>query len=192
MPCCARPDLPGFQLAGEAKRDNFGFAVAGLGDMHGGDGSASADQLTAPGRGPMGITLEELLKALNKDLEWEFAAAIQYTQHAAVITGAKYESIQKELLVHAQEEIQHARMLAEQINYLGGTPTANVEKREVSPDSLEMLKQDLSGEQQAIDGYKERIAQAESLREYGLRRVLEDILIQEEEHKRDLLTVVDD
>ena len=67
-----------------------------------------------------------------------------------------------------------------------------VEKREVAKASLEMLEQDLRGEQQAIDGYKERIAQAESLREYGLRRVLEDILIQEEEHKRDLMTVIND
>jgi bacterioferritin len=140
----------------------------------------------------MGVTLEELLKALNKDLEWEYAAAIQYVQHAAVLTGAKYESIQKELLVHAQEEMQHATMLSEQIDYLGGVPTVGVEKREVSSDSLEMLQQDLRGEQHAIDSYKERIAQAEALREYGLRRVLEDILIQEEEHKRDLLSVTED
>jgi bacterioferritin len=138
------------------------------------------------------IKLEDLLRALNKDLEWEYAAAIQYVQHAARITGAKYESIQKELLVHAQEEMQHAVMLAEQIDYLGGVPSVEVEKREISDDTLEMLKQDLRGEQHAIDSYKERIGQAESLREYGLRRVLEDILIQGEEHKRDLLTVVDD
>lgn len=139
----------------------------------------------------MEITLEKLLEALNKDLEWEYAAAIRYTHHAAVITGAQYESIQKELLLHAQEEMEHARMLAEQIDYLGGTPTVDVEKREVSSDAQEMLRQDLRAEQHAIDRYKERIAQAESLREYGLRRVLEDILIQEEEHKRDLLTVVE-
>lgn len=140
----------------------------------------------------MAITLEKLLKALNKDLEWEYAAAIQYVQHAAVLTGAKYESIQKELLVHAQEEMQHATMLSEQIDYLGGVPTVDVEKREVSSDSLEMLRQDLRGEQHAIDSYKKRIAQAEALREYGLRRVLEDILIQEEEHKRDLMSVTED
>ena len=140
----------------------------------------------------MGSTLEDLLRDLNGDLAWEYAAAVRYTQHAAVITGAKYESIQRELLVHAREELQHATMLAEQINYLGGTPTVNVEVRDVSSDSLEMLKQNLRGEQHAIDRYKERIAQAEALREYGLRRVLEDILIQEEEHKRDLLTVIDD
>ena len=108
-----------------------------------------------------------------------------------MITGAQYESISKELVIHSQEEMQHALMVSEQIDFLGGTPTTEVEKREVSEKSLAMLKQDLAGEQLAIDRYKERIAQAEELREYGLRRVLEDILIQEEEHKRDLLTVVE-
>ena len=62
----------------------------------------------------------------------------------------------------------------------------DVEKREVSADNLEMLKQDLWGEDNAITRYRKRIGQAEALKEYGLRRVLEDILIQEEEHKRDI------
>jgi len=140
----------------------------------------------------MTITKDKLLEQLNKDLEWEYAAAIQYVQHASVISGAKYESIQKELIIHSQEEMQHAVMLSEQIDFLGGTPTVDVERRDVSKDALEMLRQDLWGEDNAIDRYKERIAQAEQLREYGLRRVVEDILIQEEEHKRDLLTVIED
>jgi bacterioferritin len=131
-----------------------------------------------------------LIEELNKDLEWEYAAAIQYIQHASVIAGAQYESIQKELLIHAQEEAQHAVMVSEQICFLGGVPTVDVEQREISPDSLAMLKQDLKGEENAIVRYKKRIAQAERLQEYGLRRVIEDILIQEEEHKRDLLTVI--
>jgi bacterioferritin len=66
----------------------------------------------------------------------------------------------------------------------------DVERREVSPDSKKMLEQDLWGEDNAITRYKERIGQAEALKEYGLRRALEDILIMEEEHKRDLLTVL--
>ncbi len=140
----------------------------------------------------MAITREKLIEELNKDLEWEYAAAIQYVQHAACITGAKYESIQKELLIHSQEEMQHAVSLSDQISFLGGTPTVNVEKRETSNKSLEMLKQDLAGEEYAIKRYRERIAQAEELKEYGLRRALEDILIVEEEHKRDLLTVIEE
>ncbi|TAN71171.1 MAG: ferritin-like domain-containing protein [Gallionella sp.] len=134
----------------------------------------------------MKITTKKLLSELNKDLEWEYAAAVQYVQHAATINGAQFDSIQKELLIHAQEEMQHAVMLSEQIAFLGGVPTVDVEKREISADSLEMLKQDLWGENNAIARYKKRIGEAEELKEYGLRRVLEDILIQEEEHKRDI------
>ncbi|MDO9010948.1 MAG: ferritin-like domain-containing protein [Gallionella sp.] len=134
----------------------------------------------------MKITMKKLLSELNKDLEWEYAAAIQYVQHAATINGAQFDSIQKELLIHAQEEMQHAVMLSEQIDFLGGVPTVDVEKRGISTNSLEMLRQDLAGEENAIMRYKERIGQAETLKEYGLRRVLEDILIQEEEHKRDI------
>ncbi len=140
----------------------------------------------------MAVSKEELIKKLNKDLEWEYAAAVQYIQHAAVLTGPKYTDIQKELVVHANEEIAHAISLAEQIDFLGGVPTVNVEKREVSSDAVEMLKQDLKGERYAIESYKERIGEAESLREYGLRRILEDILIQEEEHSRDISAALED
>src|SRR3972149_11091402 len=128
----------------------------------------------------MPVTKKALLEELNKDLEWEYAAAIQYVQHASAMTGAQYESIQKELVIHSQEEMQHALMLSEQIDFLGGTPTVDVEQRQTAKDTLQMLKQDLAGEELAISRYKKRIAQAESLKEYGLRRILEDILIQEE------------
>ncbi len=138
----------------------------------------------------MKITIKKLLLELNKDLEWEYAAAIQYVQHATTINGSQFDSIQKELLIHAQEEMQHAVMLSEQIDFLGGVPSVEVEKREISSDSVQMLEQDLWGENNAITRYKKRIGQAEELKEYGLRRVLEDILIQEEEHKRDIANVL--
>lgn len=134
----------------------------------------------------MSISREQLIAELNKDLEWEYAAAVQYVQHAAALTGAQYDAIKKELVIHSQEEMQHAVMLAEQIDFLGGVPTVDIERRDIAADAREMLKQDLWGEDNAISRYKERIAQAEALQEYGLRRVIEDILIQEEEHKRDL------
>lgn len=139
----------------------------------------------------MPITKDELIKLLNKDLEWEFAAAIQYVQHAAVMTGPQYDSIIKELVVHATEEMQHAVNLAEQIDYLGGVPTVKIEEIKVSGDSKTMLEQDLAGEKHAVERYMERIGQAEQLKLYGLRRALEDILIMEEEHQRDLETALD-
>ena len=137
------------------------------------------------------VTKKKLLQLLNKDLEWEFAAAVQYIQHSATLTGAQYESIIKELVIHSTEEMQHALALSEQIDYLGGVPTVNIEERAISDDSFEMLEQGLRGEADAIRRYKERIEQAELLKEYGLRRVLEDILVMEEEHWRDIKTMLD-
>ncbi|MBF0170963.1 MAG: ferritin-like domain-containing protein [Nitrospinae bacterium] len=134
----------------------------------------------------MSITKEELIAKLNKDLEWEYAAAVQYVQHAAVLTGPKYNATQKELIVHANEELAHAISIAVQIDYLGGVPSIKVEKVETAPDAVTLLTQDLKGERHAIESYQQRIAEAESLRLYGLRRALEDILIQEEEHERDI------
>jgi len=137
------------------------------------------------------MTKEELIDLLNKDLTLEYSAAVQYIQHSAKVTGAKYQSIQKELVIHANEEIGHAIALAEQISYLGGTPTVDVAERHISDDSTEMLKQDLEGEKDAVKRYRLRTMQARELGEFGLARVLEDILIMEEEHERDLAQALD-
>ncbi len=131
---------------------------------------------------------EDFIKELNKDLEWEYAAAVQYVQHAAAITGPEYDAISKELVVHSNEEMTHALKISEAITDLAGIPTIDVEKRNISEDSKTMLEQDLEGEELAITRYKERVKQAEELGEYGIRRVLEDILMDEEEHRRDLLS----
>ena len=131
---------------------------------------------------------QKFIVALNKALEWEYAAAVQYVQHAAEITGPEYDSIGKELVVHSNEEMGHALIVAEIISDLGGTPSVDVEKREIAKDSKKMLEQDLAGEELAINIYKALVKQAEELGEYGYRRQLEQILIDEEEHRRDLLS----
>lgn len=136
----------------------------------------------------MAITKDEFITELNKDLEWEFAAAIQYVQHAAVITGPEYDSIAKELIVHSNEEMAHAVQVSTMISDLGGVPVIDVEERKIDANSKVMLEQDLAGEELAISRYKKRIEQARELGEHGIGRVLEDILMQEEEHRRDLLT----
>ena len=134
------------------------------------------------------ITNKSFIDGLNKALEWEFAAAVQYVQHAAVITGPEYGSIAKELIVHANEEMAHAVVVSTIISDLGGTPSIDIEKRDTSKEGMKMLEQDLAGEELAITIYKGLIKQAEKLGEYGYRRQLEQILIEEEEHRRDLLS----
>ena len=136
----------------------------------------------------MAITKEEFIKELNKDLEYEYAAAIQYVQHASVITGPEYDAIAKELIVHSNEEMGHAEQISVMIADLDGIPTVDVDERHISDDSKVMLEQDLEGEETAIRRYKERVGQARELGEYGIARILEQILMDEEEHRRDLMS----
>lgn len=136
------------------------------------------------------ITKAELVDLLNEDLALEYSAAIQYIQHAATITGPEYQTVEAELLVHVTEEINHANMLAEQIDYLGGVPTMEVAERHTDKESKKMLVHDLAGERLAIKRYTERIGQAQELHLYGLEQVLKTILSQEEEHERDILNAL--
>ena len=116
----------------------------------------------------------------------EYSAAIQYINHAAVMTGAAYGDIIKELKIHANEEVQHAMVMADQIDYLGGSPTVNVGKIHTSKDNDEMLQQDLDGEEDAIRRYKMRVEQAEQIKEFALAQQLRNILATEQEHAMDL------
>lgn len=138
------------------------------------------------GDAEMEVTLKKLVEWLNVDLELEYSAAIQYINHAAVMSGAAYGDIIKELKVHANEEIQHAMILADQIDYFAGSPTVNVGKIAISQDNDEMLRQDLDGEEDAIRRYKVRVEQAEQLKEFALAQQLRTILATEQEHAMDL------
>ncbi len=134
----------------------------------------------------MNINKEKLIELLNSDLTLEYSAAIQYIQHGAVMTGAQFGDIIKELRIHANEEIAHAITLADQIDFLGGVPTIEVGEMKTSDDNIEMLKQDLEGEEDAIKRYKVRIEQAEELKEFALAQQLRNILAMEQEHAMDL------
>lgn len=129
---------------------------------------------------------KELIDLLNKDLALEYSAAIQYIQHAAVMKGAEFGDVIKELVIHANEEIGHAIILSKQIDFLGGVPTVDVALVKISKDNRAMLKQDLAGEADAISRYKNRIRQAEDLMEFALGQQLRNILAVEQEHAMDL------
>ncbi len=132
------------------------------------------------------ITKKQLIELLNKDLGLEYTAIVQYTQHQGALKGAIYQSIQKELVIHAQEELAHATILAAQIDYLGGMPTVIMPPAKTSKDSVRMLQQDLEGENDAIARYIARIRQAEDLDLYHLAQQLRTILAMEQEHAMDL------
>ena len=141
---------------------------------------------TAQPSGPRKVSRAQLIDLLNKDLAKEFSALVQYVQHAAVITGPEYDAIAGRAH-RALERGAPARAHALEPDRLPRRCAVGGRGRRPRLPGLEaMLEQDLAGELDAIARYRERIAQAEMLQEYGLRRALEDILIVEEEHARDL------
>ena len=69
------------------------------------------------------MTRKKLIDLLNEDLAREFQAIIAYVNYSQVLKGAAYMNIADELAVHAGEELAHAIILSNQIDYLGGMPT---------------------------------------------------------------------
>ena len=77
-------------------------------------------------------------------------------------------------------------IIADQIDFFGGTPTIDIGEILTATDAVEMLTQDLAGEEDAIARYKVRIDEAESLKVYALAQQLRGILAMEQEHAMDI------
>jgi len=127
------------------------------------------------------------LKELSYDIALERSAEIQYIIHANEIKG-KDILIAEELLVHADDEYNHQKILSDRLNYLKSKITTEVGEIKTSDNAEEMLSQDLSGETEAIRRYKERIQQAKELGDEGTALILMQILNDEEHHENDLKT----
>jgi bacterioferritin len=137
------------------------------------------------------ITRERLVELLNEDLAREYQAIIAYTVYSQVIKGAEYMHIAKELEVHAAEELQHALLLAKQIDYFGEQPTTTPKPVKTSEKAEEMLRFDLENENETVRNYRERVKQAEALGEFALAEDLREILLQEQHHQIELATALD-
>jgi bacterioferritin len=134
--------------------------------------------------------INTLINALNEDLAREYQAIIAYTVYSNVLTGAKWMSIAAELKKHAAEELSHAMIIADQIDYLGGMPTTVPKEVKVSDEPEDMIRFDLDNETETIRNYRERVKQAEDLGHYALAEQLRKIISQEQEHQHDLATAL--
>ena len=136
------------------------------------------------------LSRKQLIDALNEDLAREYQAIIAYVVYSQVLKGAAYMNIAAELEVHAGEELQHALILAKQIDYLGGMPAVHPKPVKVSEDAKKMLHFDLDNETETIRNYRERVRQCEALEEYAMAEQIRQILVQEQEHQIDLATAL--
>jgi bacterioferritin len=133
---------------------------------------------------------EELINALNEDLAREYQAIISYVVYSQVLKGAEYMNIAAELEKHAGEELSHALIIANQIDYLGGMPAIQPKPVRTSEAAKDMLRFDLENETETIKNYRERVRQCDALGEYAMAEHIREILIQEQEHQIDLATAL--
>jgi bacterioferritin len=133
---------------------------------------------------------KQMIQLLNEDLSREYQAIIAYVIYSQVLKGAEYMNIAKELEKHAHEELEHAIKLANQIDYLGGMPTATPQPVKRSEEAKVMLRADLENEKNTIANYRRRIRQAEAMDEFALGEVLREILVQEQDHLQALATAL--
>lgn len=134
--------------------------------------------------------VRELIEALNEDLAREYQAIIAYVVYSNVLSGAQWMNIAAELKLHAAQELQHALIIADQIDYLGGMPTAKPKEVKLSDKPEEMIRFDLDNETETIRNYRRRVQQAEALGHYALAEQLRTIISQEQEHQHDLATAL--
>ena len=134
--------------------------------------------------------LEELIAGLQEDLSREYQAIIAYTVYSNVLKGAQWMNIAAELTKHAAQELQHALIIADQIDYLGAMPNANPKPVKLSEKPEEMLRFDLDNETETIRAYRKRVKQAEALGHYALAEQVRTIISQEQEHQHDLATAL--
>ncbi len=100
---------------------------------------------------------------LNEDLGTEYQSIVQYIQHTATIKGPQYHAITDELGNHLIQELEHAKILAQQIDFLGGTPTVKVPDVPDASDGAAALKADFELEQRQLDRYRKRVIEANDL-----------------------------
>ncbi len=147
------------------------------------------------GKAIVGVEVVKLLGLLNKAYADEWLAYYQYWVGSKVACGRMRGIIAGELAEHAAEELKHAEMLTERIITLGGTPLLKPEDilKEANcgydapsdPDTVKLLKQNIKGEQCAIETYKKLLDFVKDKDPITYHLVLE-ILEDEVEHEEDL------
>jgi bacterioferritin len=139
---------------------------------------------------PKKVSRSKLIELLNQDLSREYQAIIGYVVYSQVLKGAEFMTIAGELEKHAAQELSHALIIANQIDYLGGMPTVEPKIVRTSEKATQMLQFDLENETETIRNYRERVRQCEELGEYAMGEQIREILIDEQDHQIALATAL--
>ncbi len=123
---------------------------------------------------------DRIINLLNKDLEGEHGAIIQYLTHAYAMGEGEMAC---EIEAIAREEMRHLDWLAETIVELGGVPT--LKRGEMRPGGgavADWMGNNVLLEENGINLYREHI---KSVDDPKIQRLLKRILSDEESHHND-------
>jgi bacterioferritin len=144
-----------------------------------------------------GADRQQVIELLNQALATELVCVLRYRHHYYVAEGLPAEAIKQEFLEHANEEQQHADLLAERIIQLGGDPnfdpTGLAERSHAEYGKgkalIEILRDDLVAERIAIQSYTEIIRYLGD-DDPTSKRMLEGILSSEEQHAEEIASML--
>ncbi len=144
-----------------------------------------------------GADPRQVIEVLNAALATEMVCVLRYKRHYYMAQGINSESVKAEFAEHAAEEQGHADRIAERIVQLGGEPDLSPEglasrshSQYVEGTTLrQMIEEDLVAERIAIESYREIALWLEG-KDSTTRKMMEEILANEEEHADDLSSLL--
>ena len=103
------------------------------------------------------LNTEQVIKVLNKIIQYELSGVVRYTHYALMVTGRDRLSLTQFFKDQASESLLHAQQAGELVTGLGGHPTTEISFIEESNkhSSVDLLNESSAHENAAIGLYKE-------------------------------------
>lgn len=135
---------------------------------------------------------QQVIDALNRGLTIELTAINQYFCQAKMCTNWGLTKLGAKHYAESMGEMKHAELLIDRILFLEGVPEiARYDVIRVGADVKEQLENDLILERSGVDAYNAAIHLCLQVKDAGSRDMLEQILVQSEEHVDWLETQLD-
>ena len=135
---------------------------------------------------------QELIDGMNQDLAAEYQAVVMYRTYAALVSGPFRPELRTFFEGEIPDELNHAAFLADKIVSLGGTPTTRAEEVPIVAGNREMLEVALKAEEDTIARYTKRAEQAEACGEIAIKVELENLIVDETNHRDDIRRMLKD
>jgi bacterioferritin len=154
------------------------------------------DGAITPSYGPW---RDDIVRLLNDALATELVCVLRYKRHYFTAHGLAAPRIAEEFLEHANAEAGHADRIAERIVQLGGEPDFSPDTLlqrshadyDASTDLRAMLRANLVAERVAVETYRQMINLIGD-KDPTTRRLIEEVLNDEEEHADELKDMLEE